>query len=312
LNVEWLPSFGPEYIRHRGGEITSMQPGLIEKPVLDNGRTSGQRYFSGPAGSFQDQEPRFGRGGHGDSGADTPAPVMELGKLFSKNILVEFICRGNPMIASVAWKIHIDGAARGNPGPAAYAFILEREGSPAQKQKGFLGTMTNNLAEYTALVRALERARELGAQRLIVYSDSELLVKQMNGEYRVKNPDLRVLYDRAQELSRHFEQVIIRHVPRERNSLADQLCNEALDEATLEKKNRGPESRADEFDGRRRDRNQDHASQAIREMAIRQLRSAAASWAKGDAESPDPEAVWDQLWRMLEETGLVLPLEEDD
>src|SRR5947209_20132319 len=117
------------------------------------------------------------------------------------------------MSMPVAWKIHIDGAARGNPGPAAYAFIIQKEGSPALEEKGTLGTMTNNLAEYTALVRALERACELGAERLIVHSDSELLVKQMNGEYRVKNPDLRALHDRASELDSQFKQVVIRHGP---------------------------------------------------------------------------------------------------
>ena len=116
------------------------------------------------------------------------------------------------MSSPASWKIHIDGAARGNPGPAAFAFIIQKEGAPALEEKGTLGTMTNNLAEYTALVRALERARELGAERLIVHSDSELLVKQMNGEYRVKNPDLRVLYDRARELGSQFKQVVIRHV----------------------------------------------------------------------------------------------------
>ncbi len=168
------------------------------------------------------------------------------------------------MSSPASWKIHIDGAARGNPGPAAFAFIIQKEGAPALEEKGTLGTMTNNLAEYTALVRALERARELGAERLIVHSDSELLVKQMNGEYRVKNPDLRVLYDRARELGGQFKQVVIRHVP----------------------------------------------STSIREKAISHLRSAAERWARGDAESPPPHTVWDQLWRLLEDAGLVKPSEE--
>jgi len=208
------------------------------------------------------------------------------------------------MSTPVAWKIHIDGAARGNPGPAAYAFIIHKEGSPPLEEKGTLGTMTNNLAEYTALVRALERAHAQGAQRLIIHSDSELLVKQMNGEYRVKNPDLRVLYDRARELSGQFKQVVIRHVPREHNSRADQLCNEALDEAA-------PEGRRP-FLGNLQSPSPNHTFSAIRERAIRQLRAAAAKWAAGDAERPAPEAVWEQLWRMLEEAQLVEPLEEDE
>jgi ribonuclease HI len=207
------------------------------------------------------------------------------------------------MSLPVAWKVHIDGAARGNPGPAAYAFIIQKENPPPVEEKGTLGTMTNNLAEYTALVRALERAHALGASRLIVHSDSELLVKQMNGEYRVKNPDLRVLYNHARELTDQFKQVVIRHVPREHNSRADQLCNEALDEAAQEE-------RAPFFHNLPPQVN--HASGTIREEAIRQLRAAALSWAKGDADRPTPEAVWDQLWRLLEEARLVEPLEEDE
>ncbi len=164
------------------------------------------------------------------------------------------------MSSPASWKIHIDGAARGNPGPAAFAFIIQKEGAPALEEKGTLGTMTNNLAEYTALVRALERARELGAERLIVHSDSELLVKQMNGEYRVKNPDLRMLYDRARELGGQFKQVVIRHVPREQNSGADRLCNEALDEANPDKGERFAENY-------RSPRGQS-TSNAIREKAI--------------------------------------------
>jgi ribonuclease HI len=213
------------------------------------------------------------------------------------------------MSSSAAWKVHIDGAARGNPGPAAFAFIIQREGVPALEEKATLGTMTNNLAEYTALVRALERARELGAERLIVHSDSELLVKQMNGEYRVKNPDLRVLYDRARELRDEFKQVVIRHVPRDQNSGADRLCNEALDDATTDHRlsERTSDLRSPNRSGGLRPvlSHADHHDRMIREKAIDHLRSAAANWAKGNADSPPPEAVWDQLWRLLEDAGLV-------
>src|SRR5205085_2832370 len=101
------------------------------------------------------------------------------------------------------------------------------------EEKGTLGSATNNIAEYTALVRALEHAARLGARRLLVYSDSELLVKQMSGEYRVKNDSLRALFEDAKLLCRDFDQVTIRHVPRAQNADADRLCNEALDgEAT--------------------------------------------------------------------------------
>src|SRR5262249_26981384 len=133
------------------------------------------------------------------------------------------------MSESSSWTVHIDGAARGNPGPAAYAFILKHGDAPPITEKGCLGSTTNNVAEYTALVRALKKAAELGAQRLLIHSDSELLVKQMNGEYRVKNESLRALFNDAKQLLGRFQLVTIRHVPRAQNADADRLCNEALD-----------------------------------------------------------------------------------
>ncbi|HTU91534.1 MAG TPA: ribonuclease HI family protein [Gemmataceae bacterium] len=127
--------------------------------------------------------------------------------------------------------IHTDGASRGNPGDAAYAYVISRDDQPPIEEADCLGQMTNNQAEYIALVRALEHALELGPHhRLIIHSDSELMVKQMNGEYRVKNEELRGLYEQACTLRRRFEgPVTIRHVRREQNKRADQLCNEALD-----------------------------------------------------------------------------------
>jgi ribonuclease HI len=127
--------------------------------------------------------------------------------------------------------IYTDGASRGNPGEAAFAYVINRDGQPPIEEADRLGQMTNNQAEYTALIRALEHSLELGTHhRVIVHSDSELLVKQMNGEYRVKNEDLRGLYEQACALRQRFEgPVTIRHVRREQNRRADQLCNEALD-----------------------------------------------------------------------------------
>src|SRR6266545_3795339 len=124
---------------------------------------------------------------------------------------------------------HIDGASRGNPGPAAYAVILRRPGRPAVEEAEAIGTATNNVAEYTALVRALELAAEHGVKSLAVFSDSELLVKQMNGEYRVKNADLQDLHREAQALRKQFDRVTLTHLRREQNADADRLCNLALD-----------------------------------------------------------------------------------
>ena len=105
--------------------------------------------------------------------------------------------------------IHTDGAARGNPGPAAYAVVITRPGQPPVEEAATLGSATNNVAEYTALVRGLERAADLGLKRLAVFSDSELLVKQMYGEYKVKNPDLKELHGAARDLLKHLWQEMI-------------------------------------------------------------------------------------------------------
>lgn len=135
------------------------------------------------------------------------------------------------MTEPVILTIHTDGASRGNPGKAAFAYVIHREGQPLIEEADCLGQMTCNQAEYTALIRALEHALELGSHyRLLVHSDSELMVKQMNGEYRVKNEDLRGLYEQACTLCRRFDgPVTIRHVRRGQNKRADQLCNDALD-----------------------------------------------------------------------------------
>src|SRR5215468_8281237 len=125
--------------------------------------------------------------------------------------------------------MHIDGASRGNPGKAAYAIVLARPGEPIIEEADTIGTASNNVAEYTALVEGLSLAAELGVKKLNIFSDSELMVKQMNGEYKVKNEDLRQLYEEACQLRKQFEKVTITHVRREQNKRADLIGNEALD-----------------------------------------------------------------------------------
>ena len=123
-----------------------------------------------------------------------------------------------------------DGGARGNPGPAAYAYVLEAEDGTVLDARGeAIGVATNNVAEYRALVAGLERAAEAGVRELEVVSDSELLVKQMRGEYKVKNSALRGLVLDASRHARRLDTVTYRHVRREHNELADRLVNEALD-----------------------------------------------------------------------------------
>ncbi len=125
--------------------------------------------------------------------------------------------------------IHTDGGARGNPGPAAWAVILQRPGQPDVEEAGTLGETTNNIAEYTALVHALELAQKHGGQRLRILSDSELIVRQMQGRYKVKNEGLLPLFRKASELVASFEHVAFEHIPRKDNKRADRLCNEVLD-----------------------------------------------------------------------------------
>jgi ribonuclease HI len=127
-------------------------------------------------------------------------------------------------------RLFTDGGARGNPGPAAYGFVLETEdGTVLAAEGAAIGVATNNVAEYSGLVAGLEKALELHVPQVEVVSDSELMVKQMRGEYRVKNEALRGLFVRANTLARGFERVEYRHVKRAHNELADRLVNEALD-----------------------------------------------------------------------------------
>jgi ribonuclease HI len=127
-------------------------------------------------------------------------------------------------------KLSTDGGARGNPGPAAFGYVLESEDGHVLDARGeAIGVATNNVAEYRALVAGLEKALELGVSELEVVSDSELLVKQMRGEYRVKNRALQELSLVAARLARQLERVDYTAVRREHNELADRLVNEALD-----------------------------------------------------------------------------------
>ncbi|MGE5552462.1 MAG: ribonuclease HI family protein [Betaproteobacteria bacterium] len=126
--------------------------------------------------------------------------------------------------------IYTDGAARGNPGPAGIGYLIyDAEGNVLAQEAAYLGETTNNVAEYTALLRALERALELSAGPARVYSDSELMVRQLNGQYQVRQPHLIPLYQRARQLLAQFTLVSVDHVPREENKEADRLSNEGID-----------------------------------------------------------------------------------
>ena len=127
---------------------------------------------------------------------------------------------------------HIDGAARGNPGPAAYAVVMETaQGAPVAAFAKFLGETTNNVAEYQVLLAALDYALNHHFLRLSIITDSELMARQIAGRYKVRSPGLKPLHEKAQAMIARLESFSIRHVLRERNRQADRLANQALDDA---------------------------------------------------------------------------------
>jgi ribonuclease HI len=132
----------------------------------------------------------------------------------------------------VRFRAFIDGAARGNPGPAGAGVYIESvDGRPAEELFAALGKATNNVAEYSALLIALDRAREMGAETVEILSDSLLLVQQVNGVFKVKAPHLIPLVSDAVRRAKQFRRFSIRHVPREKNGLADRLANLGADES---------------------------------------------------------------------------------
>ena len=141
--------------------------------------------------------------------ADTESPAARLEGMYTANI---------------------DGAARGNPGPASYGLVLRRpDGTPLESLGKYIGRHTNNVAEYYALIAALDYALANGIKRLRVQSDSQLIVNQIKGLYKVKHPDLRPLHERAKKLAAGLEAFAIQYVPREQNREADAAANAALD-----------------------------------------------------------------------------------
>jgi ribonuclease HI len=194
--------------------------------------------------------------------------------------------------------IYTDGASRGNPGAAAFAYVIQQPGQPVIEEAACAGQLTNNQAEYTALVRALEHALRLGSEHpVLLHSDSELMVKQMRGEYRVKNEELRDLFERAKKLESQFSAgVIYRHVRRELNARADQLCNEALDGRCAVSNSGAPATVLPESVAE---------PSGLRVEAVELLGELAQAWSRGLDISP--EAAWERLAALLARHGIALP-----
>jgi ribonuclease HI len=205
---------------------------------------------------------------------------------------------------SDTFTIHTDGGSRGNPGPAAFAYTIERLGASPIEVNGYLGETTNNIAEYAALVKALAHAVDLGATAVVVNSDSELLVQQMNGKYKVKNPGILPLYQEACRLAKEIGNVKIRHIYREHNSRADRLCNEAMDDRhrlpivePLVKTTKPATAKPVTAKGAAAPAKTD--ATALREAAVGILRNAAQAWADGEDDAPTPDEVWDRLRELI-------------
>lgn len=127
-------------------------------------------------------------------------------------------------------EIYIDGAAKGNPGPAGIGAVILKEGAPVKNLSKFIGNTTNNVAEYTALIYALQEAISLKADKVKVYSDSELLCRQMTGEYKVRHINLKPLFEQVKRLAMSLSSFEIRHIPRTENQQADKLAKKASEQ----------------------------------------------------------------------------------
>jgi ribonuclease HI len=135
-------------------------------------------------------------------------------------------------------KLYTDGGSRGNPGDSACAFVIcEMDDTVVEKSGYYMGMATNNQAEYFGMIKGLERARDLGIDKVSLFSDSQLVVNQMSGFYKVKNQELAPLYQQLKVLAQSFEKVSFTHIPRELNKIADKEVNRILDQHERSKKN---------------------------------------------------------------------------
>lgn len=198
--------------------------------------------------------------------------------------------------------INIDGGSRGNPGLAAFAYIIVRQGESSIEFADTIEKATNNVAEYSALVAALEKCVALKFSNVKILSDSELLVKQMLGVYRVKHPDLQPFHEKSCRLARQIAEFEIEHIRREQNKRADELCNIAMD--AVEKKTKTANTSTSQATQTKLPK-KTVTDAKVREDAVMCLLTAAQAWSTDGLTQLQPEMVWDQLWSLLEENGLL-------
>ncbi len=142
------------------------------------------------------------------------------------------------MLKMTQIKIYVDGASKGNPGPSGIGVVICRDGETIKNIANFIGNATNNVAEYTALIYALQEGLMLNAENIEINTDSQLLYRQIKKIYKIKSVNILGLYNQAIELMSAFKQVSIKHIPREENRGADKLANKAIKEAFLDKQSR--------------------------------------------------------------------------
>ncbi len=156
---------------------------------------------------------------------------QELTKTDIKRFFDEIFSKLSEQNKSELYELYTDGASKGNPGDAGIGFVIKKEGFNIEEQSMYLGKTTNNVAEYTALIEGLKRVVELGIRRVNVYSDSELMVKQINKEYSIKNEKLKELYLQAAQIIKELDEFSIQHIPREQNKEADRLSKQGCVQA---------------------------------------------------------------------------------
>ncbi len=135
----------------------------------------------------------------------------------------------NDFSADDCYELYTDGASKGNPGNAGIGAVIKKDGYPIEEISRYIGVATNNIAEYTALIEGLEKLKEMGIKKVKAFSDSELVVKQINGIYSIKNAELKKLHGRFKEIASYFDSFTIEHIPREQNKEADRLSKRAAD-----------------------------------------------------------------------------------